>query len=218
MPPARRHRVRSGQGRRFGGRGPSTIIVKSPVVYEDAVMLDAPSDLDVLFVPPTDEFQPKIPQAGMTFFENDDDAGDLFPTFVTPEDAKRYMGEVDTAYSQLDAAIQSFPTAPSDFKVSWALQLGGWKAFFASAMATVGWLNTKAVMEQTDRFHSQLNEWRKSFAAIGGRPPGPGPLIPGQGVPGSGNPTSDVVKVVAAVGAVAAIVIFGPVLARSFSH
>ena len=188
-----------------------------PEVIEETVLV-VPSQLDTLFIPPTDEPEFKTPGAGMTMFENDQDAGDLFPTFVTPEDAKRYMGEVDTGYSQLDAAIQSFPTAPSDFKVAWALQIGGWKAFFSGAMASVGWLNTTAVMQQTDRFNSQLAEWRKSFAAIGGRPPGPGPLTPGQGVPGSGNPTSDVVKVVAAVGAVAAIVIFGPVLARSFSH
>lgn len=229
MAPRRHYGGRFRGGRRFGG--PSTVVyeVPVPVAYEEAVFLDRPDNLDVLFVPPTDDPEPKIPQAGMTYFENDGDddflsvprareAGDLFPTFVTPEDAKRYMNEIDTGYSQLDAAIQSFAATPLDFKAAWVLQLGSWKAFFASAMPSVGWLNTKAVMDQTDRFASQLAEWRKSFATVGGNPPGPPPTPPGQGVPGSGNPTTDIVKVVAAVGAVAALVIFGPVLARSFSH
>lgn len=201
------------------------MVYASPPAYEETVFLDRPDDLDVLFIPPTDDPEPKIPQAGMTFFENDDDvylkksqAGDFLPTFVTPEDAKRYLNEVDAGYSQLDTAIQSSVLPPLDFKASWGIQLASWKTFYGSAMATVGWLNTVAVMQQTDRFQNQLIEWRKSFASIGGTPPGPNPLPPGQGVPGSGNPTSDIVKTVAAVGAVAAIIIFGPALVRSFSH
>jgi hypothetical protein len=200
-----------------GPRGPRSVVVY-PTAYEESVFLDTPEDIDILFVPPTDDPEPKIPQAGMTFFENDEDAGDILPTFVTPEDAKRYLNEVDGGYSQLDTAIQSSPLPPLDFKTAWGLQLASWKAFYGSAMATVGWLNTKAVMDQTDRFQAQLIDWRKSFSSVGGTPPGPAPLPPGQGVPGSGNPTSDIVKSVAAVGAVAAIIIFGPALVRSFSH
>lgn len=211
MPPRRHHRHFRGP------RGP-VVVYEGPTAYEEAVILDRPSDLDVLFVPPTDDPEPKQPQAGMTYFEHDEDAGDILPTFVTPDDAKRYLTEVDAGYSQLDSAIQSSTFAPFDFKTSWGIQLGSWKAFFGSAMATVGWLNTTAVMQQTDRYQEQLINWRKSFAAVGGTPPGPNPIAPGQGVPGSGNPTSDIVKSVAAVGAVAAIIIFGPALVRSFSH
>lgn len=207
MPPRHHHRGRVHHTRRG-----------VPVVYEEAVFLDTPEQIDVLFIPPTDEPEAKVKQAGMTFYENNADAGDLLPTFVTPDDAKRYLSEVDGGYTRLDSAVQSAVAVPNDFKISWGIQLATWKAFFGSAIATVGWLNTKAVMEQTDRFQTQLGDWTKSFVAAGGIAPGPGPMGAGQGVPGSGNPSSDIVKVVAAVGAVAALVIFGPALVRSFSH
>ena len=190
----------------------------SPVVWDEAVVLDRPESLDVLFVPPTDEPEAKVKQAGGTFYENSADAGDLLPTFVTPDDAKNYLNEVDGGYTRLDSAVQTSVAVPNDFKISWSIQMATWKAFYVSSTAGVGWLNTKAVMEQTDRFQSQLGDWTKLFVAAGGIAPGPIPMKPGQGVPGSGNPTSDIVKTVAAVGAVAALIIFGPALVRSFSH
>lgn len=212
MPP--RHHHRGGGRHRHGG----PLSVVRPVVYEEAVMLDTPDQVDVLFIPPTDEPEAKVKQAGMTFYENDRDAGDILPTFVTPDDAKRYLTEVDGGYNRLDSAVQMSVAIPNDFKISWGIQLATWKAFFGSSMASVGWLNTTAVMQQTDRFQAQLGDWTKSFVAAGGIAPGPAPMPPGQGVPGSGNPTSDIVKTVAAVGAVAALIIFGPALVRSFSH
>jgi hypothetical protein len=141
-------------------------------------------------------------------------AGDIWPTLVTPDDARRYIDEVDAAYSRLDTAIQA-STAPTDFRASWGIQLTTWKAFALSAKPTVGWLNTTAVMQQTDRFNEQLKNWFSSFQAIGGKPPGPPPTPPGQGVPNP-NPTSigDVTKLALVLGGVAAIVIFGPKLAR----
>jgi hypothetical protein len=228
MPP--RHRHRGGRQRFRRGYG------YSPVSYEETVILDTPDTIDVLFVPPTDEPEFKSPGAGMTAFENDADegtflltdadrrrplhheAGDILPTFVTPDDAKHYMSETDGGYAQLDAAIQNYVNAPTDFKVSWGIQLATWKAFYGTAMASVGWLNTTAVMQQTDRYVQQLKEWRAQFAAIGGTPPGPGPVGPGQGVPGSGAQASDFTKPLLIVGGIAALIVFGPTLAKMFSH
>jgi hypothetical protein len=226
MPPHHHHRRGGFRGRRFGG---PVYVDSGPDVIEETVFV-IPSDLDAIFVPPTDDPVFKTPEAGMNMFEyfpdrawrqghrwSSFDAGDILPTVVTPDDAKRYLIEVDGGYSQLDAAIQAFAAAPSDYKIAWTIQIGSWKAFFASAMASVGWLNTTAVMQQTDRFNTQLAEWRKSFQAIGGSPPGPGPTPSGQGIPGP-SPASDITQVALAVGAVAALVIFGPTIARSFSH
>lgn len=142
-------------------------------------------------------------------------AGDIWPTFVTPEDARRYIDEVDAAYSRLDTAIQS-SQAPTDFKTSWGIQLASWKAFAIGAKPTVGWLNTTAVMQQTDRFNDQLKNWFASFQAVGGKPPGPPPTPPGQGIPDP-NPTNigDVTKLALVLGGVAALVIFGPKLAKA---
>jgi hypothetical protein len=226
MPP-RRHHGGGFRGRRFGGRA---YVDEGPDFIEETVFV-VPSQLDAIFVPPTEEFVPKVPQAGMTMYEYESDnphwqrhqhssfdAGDILPTLVTPDDAKHYLMQVDTGYAQLDASIQSYTGTPSDFKVAWSLQLGTWKAFFATAMATVGWLNTTAVMQQTDRFQADLVGWRTKFQAVGGNPPGPAPVAPGQGIPGPSQSASDITKVVLAVGAVAAIVVFGPTLMKSLSH
>jgi hypothetical protein len=144
-----------------------------------------------------------------------DEAGDIFPTFVTAEDAKRYIGEIDTGHDRLNVAILASTTAPPEFKASWTLQLGGWKTFATGARASVGFLNAKAVMEQTDRWATQLTEWRTAFSKIGGTVPGPAPTPPGQGVPGS-SPAAlgDLTMLIVAAGVVAAIVIFGPRLAK----
>jgi hypothetical protein len=144
-------------------------------------------------------------------------AGDILPTFVTPEDARRYIDEVDAAYARLDSAILA-STVPADFKTSWGIQLAAWKAFALSAKPSVGWINTTAVMEQTDRFNEQLKNWYAGFQAVGGKTPGPPPLPPGQGVPNP-NPTTvnDVTKLVAVIGAVGVLFIFGPKLSRVFA-
>jgi len=142
-----------------------------------------------------------------------DEAGDIFGTVVTGEDAKRYIDETDTAYERLNVAILA-STAPADFKTAWSLQFGGWKTFATGARATVGFFNAKAVMEQTDRWAAQLPEWRASFAKIGGTAPGPAPPAPGQGVPGTGPKVGDFTTLIVAAGVLAAIVVFGPRLAK----
>jgi hypothetical protein len=156
----------------------------------------------------------KRPQ--ITTRDLDTQAGDIIPSFVTPDDARRYIDEVDAAYSRLDTAIAP-STAPQDFKASWVIQHTAWKAFALSAKPSVGWLNTVAVMQQTDRFNEQLKNWYLGFQAVGGKPPGPLPIPPGQGVPDP-NPTNigDVTKLAMVLGGVAAIVIFGPKLSRFF--
>jgi hypothetical protein len=141
-------------------------------------------------------------------------AGDILPTFVTPDDARRYIDEVDAAYARLDSAILP-SAAPIDFKSSWGIQLASWKAFALTAKPTVGWLNTTAVMQQTDRFNEQLKNWFGAFQAVGGKPPGPPPIPPGQGIPDPNPPNvGNITTLALVIGGVAALVIFGPKVAR----
>jgi hypothetical protein len=158
----------------------------------------------------TDTFEPDV--YFVTTAELDE-AGSILPTFVTADDAKRYIDETDTGYDRLNVAILA-SSAPADFKTSWALQLGGWKTFSVAARASVGFLNASAVMDQTDRYGKQLEEWRASFEKIGGNAPGPAPVAPGQGVPSSSNTLGAATGLIVAAGVVAAIVIFGPRLAK----
>ena len=161
-------------------------------------------------------YQQRLPRRGETLrdVERCCQAGDLIPTFVTPEDARRYIDEVDAGYARLDSAVLA-STVSSDFKTSWGIQLASWKAFALSAKPTVGWLNTTAVMEQTDRFNDQLKNWYSGFQVVGGKPSGPPPTPPGQGIPDP-NPTTvnDVTKLALVVGAVGLIFIFGPKLSK----
>ena len=145
----------------------------------------------------------------------DREAGDILPTFVTPDDARNYIDEVNAGYARLDQAIQASTTAPPDFKTSWVIQNAAWIAFSVPAKATVGYLNTTAVMQQTDRFNDQLKNWFSGFASVGGTPPGPPPTSPGQGLPGTTS-TADVTKLVTAIGVTAAIVLLGPKLLSFF--
>lgn len=141
-------------------------------------------------------------------------AGDLLPTFVTPDDARRYIDEVDVAYARLDSNILA-SSVPTDFKTSWGIQLTAWKTFAVSAKATVGWLNTTAVMQQTDRFSKELRNWYEGFKAVGGTPVGPGPLPPGQGVPNPDAPSiGNITQLALVIGGVAALLMFGSKLAR----
>jgi hypothetical protein len=140
------------------------------------------------------------------------DAGDLLPTFVTPDDARRYIDEVDTGYARLDSSILA-SSVPADFKTSWGIQLASWKTFALTAKPSVGWLNTTAVMQQTDRYQSELRNWFKGFQTVGGSPMGPMPGVPGQGVPNDANVTN-LTQLAVVIGGVAALVIFGPKLAR----
>lgn len=137
----------------------------------------------------------------------DAQAGDIIPTFVTPDDARRYIDEVNAAYSRLDTAIINTSSIPDHFRAAWFTQITAWKVFAASAKLAVGWFNTKAIMEQTDRYNDQLKTWYSSFQSVGGIPPGPPPP--------SDTKTSDVKHIALIVGGIAALLIFGPKLARA---
>ncbi len=140
------------------------------------------------------------------------EAGDLLPTFVTPDDAKAYISETDSGYNRLNATILASTVSPA-FKEGWIVQLASWKTFATGARESVGWLNTKAVMEQTDRFARDLADWNTSFTKAGGVPVGPSPGQPGQGTdkPDLGGITN----LVLAVGGVALLVILAPTLMRN---
>jgi hypothetical protein len=108
-------------------------------------------------------------------------AGDLFPTFVTPDDARHAIDETEAGYDRLNATILGSSTPP-EFKASWGADYVAYKAFAAGARASVGFLNTKAVMDQNDRYQQKLKDWSTSFALTSGSPaPGPAPSAPGQG-------------------------------------
>ena len=138
-------------------------------------------------------------------------AGDLLPTFVTPDDARKAIDETDANYERLNIAILASTSAPPEFKASWGLQYAGWKTFATGARATVGFLNTKAVMDQNDRYTSQLQDWGKSFSMVGGTPPGPVSQPSGQGTPTTGIASflSGSTGLVLAGAALAGILVFG---------
>ena len=142
-------------------------------------------------------------------------AGDILPTFVTPDDARRYIDEVDAGYRRLDTAIQA-SNVDTTWKASWSIQLAAWTAFALPSKASVGWLNTTAVMQETDRFNDQLKNWYANFKDMGGAAPGPPPMGPGQGVPPTTNTTADLTKLVTAVGITAAVILVAPKLLSFF--
>jgi len=163
-------------------------------------LLEAAPDYDVA------SFLPTVRAQAVPYYDdgNDNDAGDLTPTVVTPDDARHALTENDMQYDRANAAIFNSAAVGLDFKESWGLQLGGWKAFYASTMAGsgLGWLNTKAVMEQNDRYAQQLVDWVKGFKALGGVMPGPMPPQPGQGIAGTVEPQT-VLVIVAILAALA---------------
>lgn len=106
--------------------------------------------------------------------------GDILPTFVTPTDARNYINETDANYKALNSDVVP-SIVDQGFKDSWATQFASW-GIFKQQNEDVGWLNTKAVMDQTDRWAANLLLWRKGFTDRGGKPSSPAPIAPGQGV------------------------------------
>jgi hypothetical protein len=140
------------------------------------------------------------------------EAGDILPTFVSPDDARKAIDETDAGYERMNIAILASMNAPPEFKASWGIQYATWKTFATGARATVGFLNTKAVMDQNDRYASQLQDWGKSFSLMGGQAPGPVPPTPGQGVPSEtslGGFLSGSTGLILAGAALAGILVFG---------
>ncbi len=112
--------------------------------------------------------------------------GDILPTFVTPDDARRYVRETDSEWERIDVDVQT-SAIDAALKRSWVTDLEAWRRFRDDAINRVGWLNTKATMEQTDRWASKLVAWRKAIADAGGKITGPGPVTPGQGLGDGGT-------------------------------
>lgn len=160
--------------------------------------------------PEPDEYLPVL------IVERKTDAGDILPTLVLPDDARKYIDQVDADYARFNLAVTTSTTVLASFQAQWTVQFASWKAFSVGARASVGFLDTKAVMDQTDRWAAQLVDFSKAFIAAGGTLVGPGPSSPGQGTGGT-LPLSDVTKLVLAVGAVAGILILGPSLTKHFT-
>jgi hypothetical protein len=128
---------------------------------------------------PTGELVKRCPLGSMG-------AGDILPTIVTPSDAKAAIDQTESGYDQLNLSVLA-SNAPPEFKGSWAIQYANAKTFATGARASVGFLNTTAVMQQNDKYQQQLVDWGKSFAAIGGAVPAGATLPPGQAAPGTGE-------------------------------
>lgn len=112
---------------------------------------------------------------------------DWLPTFVTPTDAINYINETDAQWARLDNASKA-ANIDATFRHSWELDLAQWRVFRDLNLKDVGWLNTKAVMEQTDRWVEKAKGWDSAFQKAGVKGAGPVVPPPGQGTPPDSNP------------------------------
>lgn len=155
-----------------------------------------------MWQPEPDEYAPaRFQLAGKN------DAGDILPTIVWPDDARKYIAQVDVDYERMNQAVASSQVAP-EFRAQWLVQYGAWKAYAPAASQSVGFFGVAAVMDQTDRWAAQLVAFGKSFATAGGKLVGPAPQAPGQGIqeplslPSVGQSTGLIVALTALVGMV----------------
>lgn len=204
-----KHHHHGGHGRRGFRRfrGGPVILDYGPEYFEPACVRVVGPLGPYWHCPPTSNEAGHIPFADTMGLE----AGFL-PTFVLPDDARRAIQENEAGYDRLNLAITGSGAAP-EFKASWSIQYAAFKTFATGAKADVGFFNTTAVMDQNDRFASQLIDWNKNFATVAGVPaPGPLPPPPGQGVPDRSEKQSvlsEATVLVLAGAALAAIVVFG---------
>ncbi|HKQ69538.1 MAG TPA: hypothetical protein VJT73_09370 [Polyangiaceae bacterium] len=135
-----------------------------------------------------DELDPAPPLATVAprgralFAEETEGLGDLLPTIVTADDARRYVNETEAEFERLDRTIQTSSVNDS-FKQSWAIDRDAWRKFREDALRNAGLFNAKATMEQTDRWKKKVSDWNDSFTKEGGRTVGPAPAPPAQGLP-----------------------------------
>jgi len=114
-------------------------------------------------------------------------AGDILPTFVTPTDAQNYIRETDASWIRLAADVANSQVS-DQVKESWNQDLAGWTQFRDKNLTDVGWLNTKAVMDQTDRWLLKAGQWKDTLSKAGVTVIGPSPLQPDQGDPNKKSP------------------------------
>jgi hypothetical protein len=116
------------------------------------------------------------------------DVGDWIPTFVTADDAKRYVREYDAQWERVTLDVERIADKiPPELKQSWSIDLEAWRKFRDDAIASTTLWNARATMEQADRWAAKLIEWRKSLEKANVPITGPGPVVPGQGLGGEGN-------------------------------
>ncbi len=148
-------------------------------------------------------------------------AGDILPTIVSSDTAKAYLDETNTQYETLDAAVQSSKdlgtAAGGQFLAAWTATFVGWKAFYNTAKASVGFFTAKSVMDQTDRWVATLSQFSSQFHQLSPSSPVITPSAPGQSTGGAtdfGSLLKGSTGLVVAGAALAAILIFGPRLSK----
>lgn len=137
-----------------------------------------------------------------------DELGGILPTVVTPDDARAYIEEVAAEWESLANDVTR-SNVDDQTKTAFVQDLVGWRAFRVSALANVGFFNTKATMDQTDRWAAKVGPWRTSIIAAGGKVSGPAPTKPGQGVDDPATSTALKLGVALVAGALVVAGIFG---------
>ncbi len=209
-------------GRRFGrGRGFGVDVIDYVPEYVDSEcwIERLPDGTFRKRCPPVEALGFSDAGGPIGYLRYSEGAGDILPTLVTADTAKAYLGETNTQYETLDQAIKSSSTPlPADFLTTWTGTLLGWKAFFNTAIATVGFFTAKSVMDQTDRWVQILAQFSTQFHQLSPSSPVPTtPSPPGQGTGGAtdfGALLKGSTGLVVAGAALAAILIFGPRLSK----
>lgn len=106
-------------------------------------------------------------------------AGDIFPTFVTPAEARAKLNQVRSQYENLDIDIQASAVS-EQFKKEWGVARDTYAAFFRDTIDNFIAINlgTKATIERAEQFERDGIAWREAFKAQGGQPTGPAPIPP----------------------------------------
>ncbi len=145
------------------------------------------------------------------------EARGILPTFTSGADVDAHREAVNAQHQALNAQIVASSVSPT-FKQAWDQYLASWVAFYDAnkAASTVSkFLSAKSMYEQIDQFAAQIPTWAQQFQAAGGTVTGP---LPSLADAPSSLTAGNVTGLVVAAGAVAAIVIFGPSIAKGLNH
>jgi len=132
----------------------------APIVYEESVMLDTPGQIDALFVPPTDEPEPKHPGAGYVM---SDAQG--------PDENMTRAAEMDRAISALMRDMSQNMNANQDFLnlgqdvVAFQADWAAWRKDHSTFFQMVG------TEVDLNRFTDAFNVLRIRFQTITGKTP-----------------------------------------------
>jgi hypothetical protein len=192
-----------------------TLFYVAPTAYEESpVILTSAVDLDTLLVPPTDEPEFKVPQAGMTFYENDADARG-------PDENLTRASEIDRAVSALIRDMSQAMNANPDF-----LNLGqdvlafqtDWSAWRKDHLSFFKMVGTE---DDLLRFSAGFNRLRDRFQTITSKAStaphlDDTPSPPFGGI--AGGAMQGIQKTLLVGGAVMALYFFGPPLAKTLNR